>query len=365
MMRHVNRRSLQYVFSPTGDGRRSIAAVAVRLERLRRRDRWRYSPRRRLRSVQRIPLDRPIFMLGLQGGGTTLVTRCLLRHPSAVSMSGNSSYWVATDELGFVRNRMAALPRSLWGSSHRDDLPHPIFGTDHRSVWACDELLPAYRRTANDATPADAAQFRQLLREHVAVYARDRHSARFVDKTHANAVRIPYLDALLDGQQPFFVLVLRNPYAICPRALRRKPPSWRTPLPYERQLTLAAQHWENLTRLALEDGRRTDRFGAIRFEDFLRNPEAVVQAICELVGLSYRPELVPRPGDSRPFATLPTDTKWYPLREDSWEVSEEEIAIVAARCGRLATRLGYSPVPELAQPEPDLLLDASRAAAPE
>jgi hypothetical protein len=82
--------------------------------------------------VERIPLDRPIFVLGLQGGGTTLVTRCLLRHPSAVSMSGNSSYWVATDELGFVRNRMAALPQSLWGSSHRDDLAHPIFGTDHR-----------------------------------------------------------------------------------------------------------------------------------------------------------------------------------------------------------------------------------------
>jgi hypothetical protein len=365
MMRDVSLRSLEYVFSAGADGRPSIATVLVRLERLRRRDRWRYSPRRRLRSVERIPLDRPIFVLGLQGGGTTLVTRCLLRHPSAVSMSGNSSYWVATDELGFVRNRMAALPQSLWGSSHRDDLAHPIFGTDHRSLWACDELLPAYRRTANDATPADAAQFKRVLRGHVAVYARDRGGARFVDKTHANAVRIPYVDALLDGHQPFFVLVLRNPYAICPRALRRKPPSWRTPLPYDTQLALAAQHWENLTRLALEDGRRTGRFGAIRFEDFLRNPEAVVQAICELVGLPYKPELVPRSGDRLPFATLPTDTKWYPLREDSWEVSEEEIAIVAERCGKLATRLGYAPVPELARSEPDLLLAAPTAAAPE
>ncbi len=248
--------------------------------------------------MERIPIDRPIFVLGLQGGGTTLVTRCLLRHPSVVSMSGNSSYWVATDELGFVRNRMAALPPSLWSSSHRHDLAHPIFGTDHRSVWACDELLPAYRRTANDAPEADAALFKRVLREHIAVYARDRGNARFVDKTHANAVRIPYIDALLDGCEPFFVLVLRNPYAICPRTLRRKPPSWSAPPPYGTQLALAAQHWENIARLALEDGRRTGRFGAIRFEDFLRNPEAVVRAICELVGLSYTPELVPRPGDA-------------------------------------------------------------------
>lgn len=358
MMSGVRLRSLNYIFSAGADGRRSIRSVVVRLERLRRRDRWRYSSRRRLRSVESIPLDRPIFVLGLQGGGTTLVTRCLLRHPSAVSMSGNSSYWVATDELGFVRNRMAALPPSLWSSSHRHDLAHPIFGTDHRSVWACDELLPAYRRTANDATEADAAQFKRVLCEHVAVYARDRGGARFVDKTHANAVRIPYVDALLDGCEPFFVLVLRNPYAICPRALRRKPPSWRTPPPYGTQLALAAQHWENVARLALEDGRRTGRFGAIRFEDFLRNPEAVVRAICELVGLSYKPELVPRPGDRLPFATLPTDTKWYPLREDSWEVSEEEIAIVAARCGELATRLGYLPAAQLARSEPGLLLCA-------
>lgn len=312
--------------------------------------------RRRLRSVDGIRLDRPIFVVGLQGGGTTLVTRCLLRHPSVVSMSGNSSYWVATDELGFVRNRMAALPPSLWSSSHRDDLAHPLFGTEHRSVWACDELLPAYRRTAGDATPADAARFKRVLREHIAVYARDRDRARFVDKTHANAVRIAYLDALLAGCDPFFVLVLRNPYAICPRSMRRKPPSWTTPPPSAEQVELAAQHWENASRLALEDGRNTGRFGALRFEDFLLDPEAAVRSVCDLIRLSFRRDLVPRAGERLPFATLPTDTKWYPLREDSWEVSAEETAIIEARCGELAARLGYRPDAQPAAAEPGLLL---------
>jgi hypothetical protein len=266
-------------------------------------------------------------------------------------MSGNSSYWVATDELGFVRNRMAVLPPSLWSSSHRVDFAHPLFGTEHHSVWACDELLPAYRRTADDATSVDAARFQRVLREHIAVYARDQLSARFLDKTHANAVRIPYLDALLGGCDPFFVLVLRNPYAICPRSLRRKPPSWRTLLPYEEQLALAAQHWHNVTRLALEDGRLTGRFGALRFEDFLRSPETVVRNVCNLVGLPPLPELLPRAGDRFPFATLPTDTKWYPLREDSWEISDQEIAIVEAHCGELAASLGYGPVRQTARAE--------------
>jgi hypothetical protein len=334
-----------------------LRTVAVRIERLRRRDRWRYSPQRWPRSVDIIPLDRPIFVLGLQGGGTTLVTRCLLRHPSVVSMSGNSAYWVATDELGFVRNRMAALPSSLWSSSHRTDLDHPLFGTEHHSVWASDELLPAYRRVAEDATPADARRFKRVLREHLAVYARNRDEARFVDKTHTNTVRIPYVDALLDGCEPFFVLVVRNPYRLCERAIRRKPPSWRRVPSHEEQLRLAAQHWDNATRLAFEDGARIPRFRAIRFEDFLRAPEAAVRAICDLVDLPYRPELVPRAGDRLPFATLPTDTKWYPIREDSpGAVGPEGVDVIRARCGKLAARFGYGPAGEHAPAAPELLV---------
>jgi hypothetical protein len=350
-------RGLAYLFSSDAGRLPSPKTFLVRLERLRRRDRWRYSLQRKLRSVDAIPLDRPIFVLGLQGGGTTLVTRTLLRHPAVVSMSGNSSYWVATDELGFVRNRMAALPPSLWSSSHRTDLDHPLFGTEHHSMWASDALLPAYRRVAEDATSADAERFKRLLREHIAVYARDRRGVRFVDKTHTNTVKIPYLEALLAGCDPFLLLVLRNPYEICDRALRRKPPSWRNVPPYEDQLRLAAEHWENACRIALEDGRRTPRFAAVRFEDFLRSPEGIVHAICGRVELPYRPELVPRAGDRLPFATLPGDSKWYPVRDPpAPSLAGEAAEIVAARCGPLAKLLGYTPRGEEAPADASLLL---------
>lgn len=343
-------RALRYIFSLGLDGHLSFRTVAVRIERLRRRDRWRYSPTRRLRSVDRVPLDRPIFVLGLQGAGTTLVTRCLLRNRAVVSMSGNSEYWVATNELGFVRNRMAVLPRSLWSSSHRADLDHPLFGTEHHSVWASDELLPWYRRTAKDATTADADRFKRILREHIAVYARDRDQARFVDKTHTNTVRISYLDALLDGCDPYFLLVVRNPYTACTRALRRKPPSWRYLPSLDEQLKIVAAHWHNAYRLALEDGEQTGRFAALRFEDFVRAPTDVVRAACEALQLEFDSRLVPRPGDRLPFATLPTDSKWYPLRDDPWreKVSDDDAEIIEVRCGELAQRLGYGRVADRA-----------------
>ena len=76
-----------------------------------------------------------------------------------------------------------------------------------------------------------------------------------------------------------------------------------------------------------------DELGSSGFEDFLRAPEAVVRAICTTVDLPYRPDLVPRPGDRFPFATLTTDTKWYPLREDSkaTHVRREALDIIDAR----------------------------------
>ena len=331
--------------------------MAIKAERWRRRDRWRRSLQRHRPSVDLVPLDRPIFVLGMQGGGTTLVARCLLRHPSVVSMSGASDYWVATDELGFVRNRMRRLPSTLWSSAHRDDLDHPLVGTEHASVYASNLLLPAYRNTAEDATPADSARFTRILKEHVAVYARDPQSARFLDKTHTYTVKIPYLDRLLEGHEPFFLLVARNPYTMCFRAVRRKPPAWRQGLPYEDQLHLVAQHWTNSTRLALEDGPRTGRFLALRFEDFLQKPEQVVRAVCKAVGLSYDDDLVPRAGHRLPFATLPWDRKWFPLQGNDWrdKVGGTEARIVEDECGEIAEQLGYGRLIDTAPIHPALL----------
>jgi hypothetical protein len=259
-------------------------------------------------------------------------------------MSGNSRYWVATDEIGFVRNRMARLPPSLWSSSHRTDLDDPVFGSTHTFAYACDALLPAYRREPADATAEDAARLKRLVREHLAVYARDPHRARFLDKTHTFTVKVGYLDALLAGCEPRFLLVLRNPYTTCFRAIRRKRPSWRVEPPYDDQLRIAAEHWENSYRLALKDGAGLSRFAALRFEDFVADPHAAVRAICAFAGLGFRDDLVPQPGQRMPFATLPTDTKWHPLREDDWcsQVGARDAAIIDERCGRLAGELGYA-----------------------
>jgi len=336
---------LTYLFSSAGGTSGSRARdVTIKAIRLYRRDRWRYSLRRRLPAVDRVPLDRPIFFLGVQGGGETIVGRCLRRNDAVVSMSGDSGYWTGIDELGAVRNRMARLPASLWGCKFRDDLRHPLFGPNHNSVYACDALLPLHRRTAKDANAADGRRYRRLLREHLLVYARDPGRARFLDKTHTNTLKAPLLAAYLEGCDPYFVLVVRNPYSWCHRAVRRKRPSYRVTLAPEQQLRLAAEHWRNSYRIALADAREVPNVTTVRFEDFVADPDAVVRRLCSFLGLDFDPAMVPSPGQPFPFATLPGDRKWHPLFPDPWldEVGEEEAEVIASVCGPLATELGYA-----------------------
>lgn len=324
----------------SGDG----ASPLVKVARIYYRDRWRVSPRRLGRRVDRVRLDRPIFILGTQGSGGTLVGRCLRRNPAVVTVSGGSEHWTGTDELAIVRSRMRRLPRSLWGSSHRYDIPSDTFGTHHSSAFASDELLPHYRATADDAQPGDAARFQRLLREHLAVYGRG-GDARFLDKTHSYTVKMALIAALLEDADPLFVLVVRNPYGACPSAVARKPPSFAASVTAERRLELVAEHWANAHRIALEDAERVGRTAVVRFEDFLADPEAVVRELCSFAGLEYRPAMVPRAGDSMPWATLPTDRKWWPLYPDDRleRITPEQLEIVAERCAEIASRLGYRP----------------------
>jgi Sulfotransferase family len=336
--------TLDYLLSgeggTSGSRRRDLA---IKVARLYERDRWRFSPRRLLSSVDRIPIDRPIFFLGVQGAGETIVGRCLRRNRAVVSMSGNSDHWTGIDELGVVRNRMARLPRSLWGCKHRTDLEHPLFGSNHNSVYACDALLPLYRRSAEHADEDEERRFRRLLREHLAVYAHDPWSARFFDKTHTNTLRMPLLGAYLRDAEPFFVLVVRNPWSWCHRAVRRKPPSYRVTLSSANRLRLAAEHWANSYATALADAAHVPNVLTLRFEDFVADPEATVRALSASLGLEFEPAQVPQPGQPFPFATLPGDRKWHPLFPDPWleQVDDRDAEIVERECGSLARRFGY------------------------
>ena len=101
-----------------------------------RQHRWRWS--REFRSDdESVEIDRPIFLLGTQGGGLTIISRILRRLPEVISVTGNHRYWAGDDETQNVLT--SALPPEL---SWRD-FQAPGYNTaGHNWIYGCDDYLP-------------------------------------------------------------------------------------------------------------------------------------------------------------------------------------------------------------------------------
>lgn len=295
-----------------------------------------------------IPIDRPIFLLGVQGGGLTLLSRMLRRHPQVVSVSGNHNYWSGADEMHTVLGPI--LPPELTGARYKVPVPdHPLFKPPRSWTYACDELLAFYRKTAKDATPALKARLERAIRLCIVRHAPGKTCARFVDKSQVYTVRVSLLRELLKEHHPRFVLVVNNPYAACYRAAlgKARDMDWlKGKLSFQERLEICAQHWANSIECALED--RAEDMLVVRFEDLLQEPEATLRRICEHVELDFREDMLPAPHHKIPFGSRFRD-RWYPLSLDRalryiQDAAPEEIQIVEARCGPLARELGYEVV---------------------
>jgi hypothetical protein len=312
-----------------------------------KRNRWMLDPRSHLGERADIPVDRPIFLLGVQGGGLTLVSRMLRRHPAVVSVTGNHRYWSGADEMHTVLG--PALPAPLTGTRFKPPVPrHPRSALPRSWTYAGDDLLPCYRRTADDASPELKARFQILIRRVLARYAIDPRSARFTDKSQVYTVRLGFIRELLRGCGPKFVLLLVDPYAACAKAAAGRAVDMRRlagTLSFMERLEICAQHWANSMNCAFEDGGPD--LAVFRFEDILADPRTGMEALCRHVELDFRDEMLPSPSQRLPLGSRFLD-KWHPLetgrnRAFARSLAPAALAIIDRHCGDLARRYGYAP----------------------
>jgi len=206
------------------------------------------------------------------------------------------------------------LPPELTGTRYKVPWPnHPVFKPPRSWTYACDELLPFYRKTAQDATPELKQAFERVIRMCIARHALDLKKARFVDKSQVYTVRVSLIRELLKEYKPKFVLVVNNPYAACYRAALGKAQDMerlKGKLSFKERLEICAQHWANSIRCALED--RSEDMLLVRFEDLLREPKRFLRQICEHVELEFYEDMLPAPHHKIPFGSRFRD-RWYPL----------------------------------------------------
>jgi hypothetical protein len=314
--------------------------------------RYRWNPRRLVRSADDVRIDRPIFLLGTQGGGGTVLARCMHRHPRTVYASGNSDWWTGPDELHNTPHLMRDMPEPLlhrsyhFGTAGTGVEHHPLYGYQRSWLYAVDEFLPRYRRTAEDADTATAERFRRVIRNVILAYAHDPDDCRFVDKSQLYTIQVPYVARLLDGCDPHFVLIARNPYAACARAVAKEYGRERGGYlegDLQARVRCAVEHWSNSYRLALESEGDVP-LCCVRYEDFLADPPAVVRRICEFAGLEFHADQVPAAGQRVPLGG--DSYKWYPLKpaENERYLRSIDRALVRAlndRAADVIERLGY------------------------
>ena len=318
-----------------------------------KRNSWMLDPRLYFGRFQHIPVDRPIFLLGVQGGGLTLLCRMLRRHPEVVSVTGNHRYWSGADEMHTVFGPV--LPPELTGARYKvPAADHPVYKPPRSWTYACDELLPYYRKTAKDATPEIKRGLERVIRYCLGRYAPGRSGrARFIDKSQVYTVRVSLIRELFKEYNPKFVLVVNNPYAACYRAALGKAQDMerlKGRLSFQERLEICAQHWANSMRCALED--KGDDMLVVRFEDLLQEPERELRRICGHVELEFDEDMLPALHHRIPFGSRFRD-RWYPLSPERAlhyieKATPQELTIIDQRCGAIASDLGYG-VPERAK----------------
>jgi hypothetical protein len=317
--------------------------------------RYAWNLRRLYMETDAVPITKPVFFLGTQGGGLTLVSRMTRRHPRVVYLGGNARKWAGSDEMHDCHPLIPDLPREL--SLGDAQIPacvrripyHPRFGHERFWVYATNELIGEYRLTEADATPELEHTLKTIIRRCILAYATDPSDARFLDKSQSFSLKIPFLNRLLAGCEPRFAVIVRDPYAMCMRGVAegihrydRMPGDFS---PRER-LELACQHWANTFRTVLEDSRAVDRVAFFRIEDLLQNPEDQMRALCGFLDLDFRADMLPHEHHRIPRGSISV-TKWYPMKREINRkylaaLTPEAADTIEHHCGELARHFGYA-----------------------
>lgn len=256
-------------------------------------------------------IDRPIFLVGLQGNGATFVSRVLRRIDNVVTLSGNHRYWSGADEM------QSALSYCLPAKYSRLTYKTPYssyFGNRRGWMYASDDQLPFYKFTEADYIEKEARQFKNVVRGLIRLNSLNKNSnVRFLDKSQSYALKIPLLRKSLKDECPKFIGIIRNPYVACFRAATIKSALSNENLSTDFKIKTAAQHWNNTVNALIES--QGHDLVVYRIEDILMDFERSMYKIAEFCELNLEEKHFPHAKDKIPYGSKRKE-RWYPLRKD-------------------------------------------------
>jgi hypothetical protein len=204
---------------------------------------------------------RILFVGGLHRSGTSLVHRCITRHPDITGFSGTG---VPEDE---GQHLQTVYPRAFeFGGAGR-------FGFDPRMHLT-------------ESSPLIVPENRDRL---LAEWGRywDAGATVRVEKSPPNLVRMRFLQALFPDSA--FLVVVRHPVAVACATQK-----WAVTRHLRNGMARATwtaliHHWVACHRTMLADGPSVQRLFLVRYEDFVRDPDAVLARVYARLGVPPAP----------------------------------------------------------------------------
>lgn len=259
----------------------------------------------------RIQIDRPIFIVGHQGNGSTLVSRVLRRSPHIVSITGNSKYWSGADEMQSVASYLLTKDLSMISSRAPKD---PRFGHKRGWIYGCNDMLSHYLRDQSSESYKSERVLLRLISRVLNFYGLN-NGSRFLDKSQSYTLKLKFLDKIfLKVTSPIYLGIVRNPYVVCYRAAMLKTSLSRSKISPKDKVRIAAEHWNNsVNQLVNYDG--SSKILVLTMEELLQDWEKKMKEVFEHCEVAFNPIYLPKKVDVVPFGSR-RKSRWFPIRRD-------------------------------------------------
>ena len=158
-----------------------------------------------------------------------------------------------------------------------------------------------------------------------------------VEKSVVNSLHISWLHSRFNS--PYFIWIVRNPYAVCEgirrRTLGKERVGFEKGEPYP--IRLCAEQWVRSNEVIYKQVKNLSSLYVVRYEDLTADPENIVRSILKKGEIPVQPFTVPSE-----FCFHGRRKKVTNLNKESIEkLSKEEIDIIDEICGSWMVRFGY------------------------
>ena len=277
----------------------------------------------------------PIFIVGANRSGTTLLRLLLNAHPRIA----------IPDELIYFDSRMAGVPIEQWRNPDLSPREYEAF-VDRFLHEQCDPLDELDTASLKEEILAGRPDFRRPYRLALEAWSQHFGKERWGEKTPGNLF---YADILLDMfPEAQFLYMVRDPRAGV--ASMQEVSFFPDDVPFN---ALSRRKHDTQGRALLERHVPSSQRMTVQYEALVREPEATMRSVCGFLGEAVAPQMLRFHEDAERYMQ---DNAWQhhnaaatnPItddRIDAWKrrLTAHEVAIVEHICAGVMQAFGYAP----------------------